>query len=44
MNKTPNYIDGITTQIAVLKHLKINIQPLNNNAMSANSKGAVKQV
>lgn len=44
MNKTPNYIDGITTQIAVLKYLKINIQNLNNNAMPANSKGAVKQV
>ena len=44
MNKTPNYIDGIGIQTAVLKYLKIASQPLNNNAMPANSKAAVKQV
>lgn len=44
MNKTPNYIDGISVQTAVLKYLKIAAQPLNSNAMPANSKGAVKQV
>lgn len=44
MNKTPNYIDSIALQTAVLKYLKINILPLNSNAMPANSKGAVKQV
>jgi hypothetical protein len=44
MNKTPSYIDGISVQTAVMKYLKIMINPLNTNALPASSKGGVHQV
>jgi hypothetical protein len=44
MNKTPSYIDGISIQTAVMKYLKIMINPLNTNALPASSKGGVHQV
>ena len=44
MNKTPSYIDGIAIQTAVMKYLKIMINPLNTNALPASSKGGVHQV
>ena len=43
MNKTHSYIDQITLQSAVMKHLKITIHPLSATNMPPNSKGTVTQ-
>ena len=44
MNKTQSFIDAIAIQTAVMKYLKIQINPLNSTALPASSKGGVYQV
>lgn len=44
VNKTQSVIDGLTIQAAVMKHLKLTINPLNNTTMQPLSKGVVSQV
>ena len=44
MNKTQSFIDGISIQTAVMKYLKIQINPLNSTALPASSKGGAYQV
>lgn len=44
MNKTHNYVEQLNFQTAVMKYLKIVIQPLTGTSLPANSKGAVTQV
>jgi len=43
MNKTQSFIDAIAIQTAVMKYLKIQINPLNSTALPASSKGGVYQ-
>lgn len=43
-NKTQSLIDNLFLQVAVLKHLKLTINPLNSTQMQPLSKGAVNQV
>lgn len=43
MNRTQSYVDQITLQSAVMKHLKIVINPLSATSMPPSSKGAVTQ-
>lgn len=44
INKTQSNIDSLTIQAAVMKHLKLTINPLNNTSMQPLSKGVVSQV
>lgn len=44
MNKTHNYIEQLNLQTAVMKYLKIAIQPMSGTSLPPNSKGAVTQV
>ena len=43
MNKTQSYIDQLNLQSAVMKYLKITIQPLTGTNLPPSSKGAVTQ-
>lgn len=43
-NKTYNYIEQLSLQTAVMKYLKIAIQPTSGTSLPPNSKGAVTQV
>ncbi len=43
MNKTHSYIDQLNLQTAVMKYLKIAIQPMSGTNLPPNSKGAVTQ-
>ena len=44
VNKTQSVIDGLTVQVAVMKHLKLTINPLNSTTMQPLSKEVVNQV
>jgi uncharacterized protein YlaN (UPF0358 family) len=44
VNKTQSVIEGLTIQVAVMKHLKLTINPLNNTTMQGLSKEVVNQV
>ena len=44
MNKTHSYIEQLSLQTAVMKYLKIAIQPMSGTSLPPNSKGAVTQV
>lgn len=44
MNKTLSYIEQLSLQTAVMKYLKIAIQPLSGTNLSPNSKGEVTQL
>lgn len=44
MNKTHSYIEKLNLQTAVMKYLKIAIQPMTGTSLPPNSKGAVTQV
>lgn len=44
MNKTHSYVEQLSFQTAVMKYLKIAIQPLTGTSLPPNSKGAVTQV
>lgn len=44
MNKTHSYIEQLSLQTAVMKYLKIAIQPMSGASLPPNSKGAVTQV
>lgn len=44
VNKTQSVIEGLTVQVAVMKHLKLTINPLNSTTMQPLSKEVVNQV
>jgi hypothetical protein len=44
MNKTHTYVEQLNLQTAVMKYLKIAIQPMSGTSLPPNSKGAVTQV
>lgn len=44
MNKTMSYIEQLALQTAVMKYLKIAIQPMTGTSLPPSSKGAVTQV
>lgn len=44
MNKTHSYVEQLNLQTAVMKYLKIAIQPMTGTSLPPNSKGAVTQV
>lgn len=44
MNKTHSYVEQLVFQTAVMKYLKIAIQPLTGTSLPPNSKGAVTQI
>ena len=44
MNKTMSYIEQLSLQTAVMKYLKIAIQPMTGTSLPPSSKGAVTQV
>jgi len=44
INKTQSVIEGLTVQVAVMKHLKLTINPLNSTTMQPLSKEVVNQV
>ena len=44
VNKTQSVIEGLTIQVAVMKHLKLTINPLNSTTMQPLSKEVVNQV
>lgn len=44
MNKTHSYVEQLNFQTAVMKYLKIAIQPMSGTTLPPNSKGAVTQV
>ena len=44
MNKTHSYVEQLSLQTAVMKYLKIAIQPMSGTSLPPNSKGAVTQV
>lgn len=43
-NKTSTYIEQLALQTAVMKYLKIAIQPMSGTALPPSSKGAVNQL